>query len=106
MTIENETWLIEAGDIIVQKKVRNGFSELSFIERLIYCVWVADYGMRNAGDLVTASDLYPDFHTEASRLAKALALPFTLKTFSLDRESLTTEYFDRFDDVCNELRKA
>ena len=52
---ENETWLIEAGDEVIQKMAASGSDGLSLWERLVYCLWVADYGMRNAGDLDTAS---------------------------------------------------
>ena len=49
---------------------------LSPVERLVYCLWVADYGMRNAGDLDTARDLYPDFQREAVELARELGMEF------------------------------
>jgi hypothetical protein len=47
--IDNETWVIEAGDAVIQKKARSGMGSLAPWERLVYCLWVADYGMRNAG---------------------------------------------------------
>ncbi|MDB5336740.1 MAG: hypothetical protein JWN70_2359 [Planctomycetaceae bacterium] len=106
MTFENETWLIETSDQIIEKKSTTGIAGLTPLERLIYCVWVADYGMRNAGDLDTASDLYPDFHVAACELAKTLSLPYTSETFLLDSESLTSQYFERFDGICNELKNA
>jgi hypothetical protein len=80
---DNETWIIDAGDAVIQKKATSGIEALSPSEHLIYCLWVADYGMRNAGDLVTAADLYPSFQTEAVRLANRLHLPFTQESFSL-----------------------
>ena len=68
MTIEhdNETWIIEAGDAVIQKRAEQGDDALTPLERLIHCLWVADYGMRNAGDLITAGDVYPSFHDEAA----------------------------------------
>ena len=54
---DNETWIIEAGDAVIQKEARLGIGRLTPWEALVYCVWVADYGMRNAGDLDTAEDL-------------------------------------------------
>src|SRR6516225_3986141 len=104
--MDNETWILEAGDGVIQKKTRHGVSALTPWEKLVYCLWVADYGMRNAGDLVTASDLYSDFQPEGRRLAEELALPLTLEAFAMEATELEQEYFDRFESVCDELRSA
>ncbi len=82
---DHETWLIEAGNDIITRKA--GGASLSPLERIVYCLWVADYGMRNAGDLVTARDLYPNFQRDAADLAGAIGLPFTRESFSLPEES-------------------
>lgn len=37
-----ETWVVEAGDVIITKRARG--VRLSPLERLVYCLWVADYG--------------------------------------------------------------
>jgi hypothetical protein len=103
---DNESWVIDTGDAVIQKKSRGGMTSLSAQERLIYCLWVADYGMRNAGDLDTARDVYPDFQTEASRLARELSLPFTGESFSLPKALLQNEYLERFDRICDEIRNA
>jgi hypothetical protein len=103
---ENETWIIDKGDEVIHKKVKVGIDGLTPQEKLIYCVWVADYGMRNAGDLQTASDLYPEFKTEATRIANSLSLPITAQTFSQPIEAINSIYFDRFDDICKELQNA
>ena len=103
---DNETWIIDSGDAVIQKKAAGGIESLSPSEHLIYCLWVADYGMRNAGDLVTAADLYPPFQQEAVRLAAKLDLPFTQESFSLPAPLLQQQYFDRFDRLCHELQCA
>ena len=100
----NETWLIEAGDAVIQKKAREGTGSLSPVERLIYCLWVADYGMRNAGDLDTAQDLYAHFQTEAARLAQDLDLQATHDAFALPTADLQGQYFERFEEICDEIR--
>jgi hypothetical protein len=100
----NETWLIEAGDQVIQKKAEQGRDALTACERLIHCVWVADYSMRNAGDLITASDLYPPFREEATQLAGELGLARTKAAFSLPTEELERAYLDAFDGVCAELQ--
>ena len=56
---DNETWVIEAGDTVIRKITCSSIECLSPWEMLVYCLWVADYGMRNAGDLDTAADVYP-----------------------------------------------
>jgi hypothetical protein len=103
-SFDNETWIVEAGDAVIQKQAMHGQSALSESERLVNCVWIADYSMRNAGDLDTASDLYPDFQDEASRLAKELSLAFTRETFSLPKNVLQQEYYARFDRICDEIK--
>ena len=102
---DNETWLIDAGDEVIQKKATNGMPSLTSREKLIYCLWVADYGMRNSGDLATAFDLYPDFQREAMILAEELSLEFTRQSFSLPTEVLQRQYFERFDRICDELKR-
>jgi hypothetical protein len=101
----NETWIIEAGDDVIEKKARDGINSLSPMERLIYCLWVADYGMRNAGDLDAARDVYAEFQSEAARLAEALRLPATYKAFALPTADLQHQYFGRFEEMCDEIRQ-
>jgi hypothetical protein len=106
MHTDNETWVIEAGDRVIQKKARAGVERLSPWEKLVYCLWVADYGMRNAGDLDTAAEVYPQFHLDAKRMAEALSLPISHEAFSLSQGDLEREYFDRFEAICIEIRAA
>ena len=101
---DNETWLVEAGDAVIAKKA-DGVG-LSSVDRLVYCLWVADYGMRNAGDLDTAGDLYQDFQREAVYLARELGLDFTCESFSLPTEAFQGQYFARFDRICDEIKDA
>ena len=101
---ELETWIVEVGDGLIKKEAAVGRNELTPVEQLIYCLWVADYGMRNAGDLQTASDLYGPFQTEAAELAASLGLPKTQAAFELSTASLEREYFGRLADVVSELR--
>jgi hypothetical protein len=100
---DNESWIIHAGDAVVQRRVSQGVTALIPLDRL-YCLWVADYSMRNAGDLHTANDLYAAFQDEAARLSQELGLPVTQSAFSLHRCDLEQRYFAIFDDVCNEIR--
>ena len=102
--IDWETWLIEdAGHPIVVKKSEVGLEGLTPAERLTYCLWVADYGMRNAGDLQTASDLYPPFQSEGAQIAAELSLTNTAALFASAPSEFEQNYFDRFDEVCREI---
>ena len=103
---DNASWVVIAGDAIIAKRAGVGTAVLSPVERLVYCLWVADYGMRNAGDLDTARDLHPDFQGEAAGLAGELGLEFTRDSFALPLETLQVEYFDRFDRICDEIKGA
>ncbi len=103
-SFENQTWIIDAGDSVIQKKSVSGIDSLTSIERLIYCLWVADYGMCNAGDLRTAKDVCVSFKEDAEKLSKDLGLNYTHETFSLSLQVLESEYFARFDRVCSELK--
>jgi hypothetical protein len=104
---DNEAWLIDAGDAVVGAMDRAGFKSLGDPrDRLIYCLWVADYGMRNAGDLVSAGDVHATFQTDALEAALELRLPYAMAAFSLPVPELQARYFDLFDSVCDELRSA
>ena len=85
---DNETWIIEAGDAVIRKQPANSSSGLTPWERLVYCLWVADYGMRNAGDLDTARAVCATFQSDARRIAQDLSLRSTLEAFSLPRSVL------------------
>jgi hypothetical protein len=104
--LDNETWIVEAGGAIIEKKANSGVAALFPVERLIYCLWVADYGMQNAGDLDTAQDLYEPFQREAANFAKQLGLPFTAESFSLPTAALADQYFERLDRICDEIKAA
>jgi hypothetical protein len=100
---DNETWVIEAGDAVIRKQAERGDAALSPVEKLIYCLWVADYGMRNAGDLETASDHSPSFQEDALRAATELGLPRSIAAFSLPTAELQRRYFELFDGLCREI---
>ena len=104
--MDNETSIIEEGDRIIQKKASQGFDCLTDWERLVYSLWVADYGMRNAGDLDTATNVYAEWRSVAIRAAEALALPAKRAAFSLAPNVLEEHYFDLFDSVCGEVRST
>ena len=102
----NEDWIVEVGGDIVETRAKVGADDLSSRETLIYWLWWVDYMMRNAGDFANAVDLEKDFQQEILLLAKELGLSYTVETFSLNRDELQSEYFDRFELVCDEIKGA
>ncbi len=103
---DNETWLLDEVDRIIGRKAAEGYSSLAPRDRLAYCLWSADYGMRNAGDLTTAADLHPTFLHDAQSAAQELALPCCIAAFSLSPEELEQRYFDLFDKIVAEIRAS
>lgn len=101
--LEFETWIVEVGGDVVEKAAAHGRMALTPLERLIYCVWVADYGMRNAGDLGTASDVYSQFQEEGATLALDLGMPRTHAAFALPTADLQERYFDLLSAVVDEI---
>ena len=102
---ENETWLIQVGGEILETRALSN-EERPPLERLIHSFWVADYGMRNAGDLATAADLFPAFKAEGLVAARELGLVRCLELFSLEQAELERRYFELFEEACGELVTA
>lgn len=103
---ENQSWVVRRGGEVVEKKAQTGLASLTDWERLVYCLWVTDYMMRNAGDFANAKVLYPDFQSDARKFAKRLGLATTHQAFSLSRRKLQREYLDRFEAICDEIKCA
>ena len=103
---ENQSWVVNRGGQVIEKKAQKGLTGLNEWERLVYCLWVTDYMMRNAGDLANAVDMYPNFRQDAQKFAKDLSLPLTCEAFSLSKRKLQSEYFNRFEAICDEIRNA
>jgi hypothetical protein len=101
---DDQTWLIDIGHDIIEKKRSQGKDVLTPRERLIHCFWIADYSMRNAGDLATARDLDPLYLLDAAQAATSLRLPLAEAMFRLSEGELERRFFDLFDAVCAELR--
>ncbi|WP_064706440.1 hypothetical protein [Rhizobium bangladeshense] len=103
---DNETWLLDEGDRAIERKAAGGYSALASRERLIYCLWAADYGMRNAGDLTTAAEVYPNFLRDGQSAAQDLGFPHCIAAFSLSAQEFEQQYFDLFDGIIAEIRAA
>jgi len=101
---DNQTWLVDLGHAIIEKRRAVGVDLLTPRERLIHAFWTADYSMRNAGDLATARDLDPLFLVDARAAAATLDLPEATAAFSLSEGEFERRYFELFDGLCGELR--
>jgi len=103
---DNETWLIDTGDLVIRKKAKSGIDGLLPWEAFVYCLWAADYGMRNAGDLDAATDVHSTFHEQAHRIGKQLSLILTQDMFALSKDDLALQYLERFELICDEIKGA
>lgn len=106
MPTDNETWLINHGDVVIQRKASEGIGALTSGDLLVYCLWVLDYSMRNAGDLGVAADVYTEYRNQGLKAATALGLPLSTELFSGTEADIQCKYFDVFEEVCTELRNV
>lgn len=97
------SWIIAEGGEVIDRKHALGEASLSPLDRLILCIWTADYAMRNAGDLAVALDLQPALFADATALAQDLGLHQTLAAFSLPQAQLEAEYFERLNAIISEI---
>lgn len=101
---DHQTWLVDVGHALIEKKRSDGIDALTPRERLILCVWIADHSMRTEGDLTTARALDPAALVDARDAATILDLPRTAAAFGLTEGAFERCYFDLFDAICAELR--
>jgi hypothetical protein len=108
MVSENETWLVETGDIVIAKKTGSDLSSLTDTERAIYCFWVIDYSVRNSGTLGAMEDLYPNALSELNQFARknhcARLSLISDPVSSTDEEKFCEDFYRLFDAACNEMR--
>ncbi len=103
---EAETWVIDRGAEVIEKKHRLGSRALTAVESLIQYLWQVDYCMRNAGDIENLADMSPDCLPEAAKIAEALDLPNTHALFARKRDDFEQQFFEDFDGVVTELLQA
>jgi hypothetical protein len=103
---KNDSWIIDTGDLVIEKMSQAGMRSLNDWERVVYCVWCIDYSIRNAGDLHSASDLYRNYKSTGLRSAKTLGLPRTSAAFALPNQTLIEQYYRLFDELVKEIRAA
>lgn len=106
MEADNESWLIDTGDDIIEKMANHGMATLSEIESAIYCLWVIDYAVRNSGSLEPVSDLYPQAFEVLSTLAKSndWSAVSIFCSHAPDPNTFCAIFYSQFDTMCHELR--
>ena len=104
--MDNETWLIEVGDKILEKKANSSYTNLNEIDKAIYCLWVIDYAVRNSGTLEPVKELHHSAIQELKETAKSQNWPNISNLLKLsDNEVLFCEkYYEQYEDSCNEIR--
>lgn len=101
--LDNEAWLLDECDPILEKRSRG--QTLDSFEILVYCIWVADSSLRNAGDLKMADSLFASWCKDGKKLASEFHLKETASFFTHSHPSLGIEYVSLFARICDELRK-
>lgn len=100
-----ESWLLDEGDKVVESKARLGLEKLSKADQLLYCLWVGDYSLRNAGDLESGDQLLPGWLPRLVELANELGLTKVEKFFRelpSAGKSAFDLYWDHFAELCQE----
>jgi hypothetical protein len=107
MAFDNETWLLDVGDIIVQRKTASGYKHLSAVEQAIYCFWIVDYAVRNAGDLAPIQDMHPTAIDELERFAASHNIEplYRLLQTQNNEQAFCESYYANFEGICNEFRR-
>lgn len=101
-----ESWLLDEGDKVVERKAEIGLEQLSEADQLLYCLWVADYSLRNAGDLESGNQLLPGWLARLVELAARLGLSGVESFF---RELPAAGggafdlYWEHFSQLCQEV---
>jgi hypothetical protein len=104
--IDNEEWILLEGAFAVEQKASAGLDKMDSYPKLVYALWVADYGMRNAGDLETSLDIFSGLLELGKSAAISLGLPKAKSLFALSQQRFEQEYFEYFEQVCDELRNS
>lgn len=104
METDNESWLIEEGSRIIEKKSNHNFASLTELEKAIYCLWVIDYSVRNSGTLEPMREIHETSITELIEFAN---INFCNNLYSIltitDEKILCDNYLENFDKACKDL---
>jgi hypothetical protein len=108
---DNDRWLVGVWNKVERKMEAHGGSErrslrsLPPLERLVHCFGFIDYCMWNAGDLANL-EVTPWLMKEARAAAAECGLPSFVDALSLPRRKLEQRYFDLFNGLVDDLKRA
>jgi hypothetical protein len=106
MTLDLETWLIDTGDVVLQKLNNEGASSLGPTEWGVYWMWWIDYAVRNAGSFGPLQDMDSTAINDLLAFSERTGLQ-KLKAWlnsAADESAFCQSYFEHFDEACSELR--
>lgn len=101
-----ETWLIDTGDVVIQKLHDEGAASLAPTEWAVYWMWTIDYAVRNSGTFGPLKDMDSTAVQDLQAFSKSIGLN-TLKAWlstAADESAFCQSYFKHFDEACSELR--
>lgn len=106
MNVELETWLLDVGDLVIQKMADEGAGALSESERAIYWMWLIDYAVRNSGSFGPLEDADSTALKDLATFASEARLSCLASWLSLssEEEAFCATYDDRFSEGCAELK--
>jgi hypothetical protein len=106
MDIDNETWLIEEGKRIIEKKSREDFDSLSSLEKAISDFWVIDYAGRNSGTLEPIRELSENSISKLKEFAKNNNCRhlYSMLKLAKDENTFCNTYYQNFTNACKDLR--
>lgn len=106
MILDFETWLIDTGDVVIQKLHDEGAASLAPTEWGVYWMWTIDYAVRNSGSFGPLEDEGSTAVEDLRAFSKRTGL-HTLTAWlstAADEFMFCQSYFEHFDEACSELR--
>jgi hypothetical protein len=106
MILDLETWLIDTGDVVIQKLHSEGAGSLTPTEWGIYWMWTIDYAVRNSGSFGPLEDMESTAIEDLRAFSQRTGLQ-TLTAWlntAADESTFCQSYLEHFDEACSELR--
>jgi len=108
MTLDLKTWLVDTGDVVLQKLNNEGAGSLRPSEWGVYWMWWIDYAVRNSGSFGPLQDMDSTALNDLLTFSERTGLQ-KLKAWlnsAADESMFCQSYLDHFDEAYSELRDA
>jgi hypothetical protein len=108
MILDLETWLIDTGDVVLQKLHNEGSDSLSPPEWGVYWMWTIDYAVRNSGSFGPLEDMESTAIDDLLAFSERAGLQklTTWLNSAADEATFCRSYLEHFNEACSELRDA